>query len=220
MAVGLGCLLLPVSVFAQDQDQGKQGAEVKGGDHGGKGEATKEVKKGPQRDVTGGAGKAEHATKTDRTVDEKRARDTSTQSTSVSHQEIQRSSSTETAVSRDRSISVKGDRSNHYNGQWIAADTHSDWDQNSVHVWNNHHYRWYDGGWLIIDDESGPGYYETGSIVVRVKQSLAQAGYYQGHFTETIGPHTRRAISNYQSAKGLPVTGHIDGPLLGSLGLQ
>jgi len=57
-------------------------------------------------------------------------------------------------------------------------------------------------------------------MVIRVKQSLAQQGYYKGHFTETIGMHTRQAISNYESDKGLPVNGQIDGPLIASLGLE
>jgi hypothetical protein len=117
-------------------------------------------------------------------------------------------------------FAVQGNRSNRYNGRWVAGSAHGDWDRTSNHEWNNNNYRWYDGGWLIIEPGASPGYYETGSMVIRVKQSLAQQGYYRGHFTERIGPHTRQAISNYESDKGLQVNGQIDGPLLASLGLE
>ena len=36
----------------------------------------------------------------------------------------------------------------------------------------------------------------------------------------SIGPMSRRAISNYQADRGMRVTGHSDSNLLNSLGLQ
>jgi hypothetical protein len=57
-------------------------------------------------------------------------------------------------------------------------------------------------------------------MVIKVKESLAQQGYYKGHFTERIGAHTRQPISNYESDNGLQVNGQIDGHLSASLGLE
>ena len=113
-------------------------------------------------------------------------------------------------------FAVQGNRSNHYEGQWIAGNTHRDWGSNGYHQWNNHDYRWYDGGWLII----GAGYYQTSSIVREVKVCLAQDGYYNGHINDHIGPHTRMAISKYESDNDLPGDGRINEPLLASLGIE
>jgi len=122
--------------------------------------------------------------------------------------------------SNTKTVAVQGTRSNNYNGQWVAGNTHSDWSRSADHQWNNHDYRWYDGGWLIVSVGSSPVYYDTGAIVIRVKESLSQQGYYTGHFTESVGPRTRQAISNYQSDKGMQVSGEIDQPLIASLGLE
>ena len=50
-----------------------------------------------------------------------------------------------------------------------------------------------------------------------VQEALAQAGYYNGPIDGVIGSGTRSAISSYQYAYGLPVSGRIDNPLLQSL---
>ena len=210
LIVSFACLQ-PIPTLAQDQDQGKiEASKAKGLDEGDKkpSETTKRVAQ------KGDESRSVKSDKTGMGAGDFRSKDSRPQNTSAVQQTKQsRSHGTQFAQ-----VSVQGNRDNHYNGQWIAADTHSDWDQNSVHRWNNHNYRWYDGGWLIIDDSGTPDV--TGPLVVQVKQRLAQAGYYNGHFTETVGPRTRQAISNYQSANGLPVSGEIDGPLLQSLNLE
>jgi len=140
--------------------------------------------------------------------------------TKVTEQSDKQTSQSQSQQKQSASIVVQGTQANHYNNQWVAASTHGDWDISVNHNWNNHEYRYYDGGWLIITTSESPGYYQSGALVIRVKQSLAQQGYYNGHLTGTVGPHTRLAISNYESANGLPVNGQIDGPLLASLGLE
>ncbi len=59
----------------------------------------------------------------------------------------------------------------------------------------------------------------TGSVVAAVQQRLARAGYYHGAIDGVAGNQTRRAIRNYEHARGLPVDGRIDGELLAAMGI-
>lgn len=59
----------------------------------------------------------------------------------------------------------------------------------------------------------------NGSVVVRVQQRLARAGYYRGAIDGVMGSGTRRAIRAYERAKGLRVDGEIDGQLLATMGV-
>jgi hypothetical protein len=119
-------------------------------------------------------------------------------------------------------------RDNNYGGLWVLGDTHRDWERNRVHSWNNHHYGWYDGGWLIIDSGYRPrGYYfsdyygySSDWTVRQVQSSLAEQGYPLGYADGVIGPATRNAIAEYQQDYGLAVSGRINTPLLVSLGLD
>ena len=115
-------------------------------------------------------------------------------------------------------------RANRYGGLWFPQNSHSNWNQNQHYYWNRHHYRWYDGGWLIIDGGYTPYYPNTGylygsSIVSNVQARLTDLGYYRGPIDGDIGPITRDAIASYQSDYGLSVTGRINTVLLHSLGL-
>ena len=103
-------------------------------------------------------------------------------------------------------------RSNNYGGLWFPETTHRDWDRNGEHYWNRHHYRWYEGGWLIIDGGFTPYYSNGGSIASSVQMRLADQGYYRGPIDGDIGPGSRNAIANYQSDYGLRVTGRINDP--------
>lgn len=111
-------------------------------------------------------------------------------------------------------------RSNHYGGLWVPGDTHRDWNRNRSHYWNHHHYRWYDGGWLIIDTGFVPDYSVDTSIESAVQMRLSDLGYYQGPIDGDIGPLSHRAIARYQTDRNLPVTGQIDDLLLRSLQLE
>ncbi len=122
----------------------------------------------------------------------------------------------------------QGTRENRYGGQWFPGSTHSDWDRGGDHYWGNRHYRWYDGGWLIISTGNNQGYergYERGYVTQRsvarsVQHKLADQGYYNGPIDGDIGAGSRRAIINYQDNNGLRATGRIDDRLLVSLGLE
>jgi hypothetical protein len=111
-------------------------------------------------------------------------------------------------------------KDNNYGGLWSAGNTHSDWSRNGQHYWNHHNYRWYDGGWLIVDGGYTPYFSNGGSIVSNVQGRLADQGYYRGPIDGDIGPGTHNAIANYQGDHGLVVTGAINDPLLASLQLE
>jgi len=148
--------------------------------------------------------------------------------------------------SRTRAVTSRFDyrslnRSNAYGGRWVAGDTHRDWDRNRSHYWNNHHYRWWDGGWLIVDGGFWPGdyydsysepyrysyrdsgsysdYYSSYATVSAVQRKLADLGYYNDSVDGIIGPNTRSAIAQYQRDFNLAVTGRINDSLLASLGI-
>jgi peptidoglycan hydrolase-like protein with peptidoglycan-binding domain len=50
-----------------------------------------------------------------------------------------------------------------------------------------------------------------------VQSALGKRGYYRGPIDGVIGAGSRRAIRNFQTDQGLPVTGSIDRKLLGAL---
>src|ERR1700722_5828280 len=80
------------------------------------------------------------------------------------------------AVQNQAQFTPQGNRANHYGGQWVDASVHADWGNSGEHYWHHHHYRWYDGGWIIFN----PGYAGGGSIPAAVQKSLSQQGYYNG----------------------------------------
>jgi len=111
-------------------------------------------------------------------------------------------------------------KSNNYGGLWFAENTHSDWKRDSHYYWNHHNYRWYEGGWLIIDGGYSPYGFNSGSTASNVQMSLANQGYYNGAIDGDIGPASRNAIADYQSDHDLRVTGHINNSLLQSLQIE
>jgi hypothetical protein len=112
---------------------------------------------------------------------------------------------------------------NKYGGHWIAASAvPSGWNRAQVNIWNGHHYRWFNGGWLIVDNGWWPsGYYQLNgsSKMWNAQAELANMGYYDGPVDGIPGPDTRQAIANYQNDYQLPVTGHLNIPTQVSLGL-
>lgn len=69
---------------------------------------------------------------------------------------------------------------------------------------------------------TGQPYYQRvtgGSLVARVQQRLAQAGYYRGSIDGVAGYGTRSAIRAYERDHGLRVDGVIDRRLLTTMGV-
>src|SRR5947207_7701946 len=54
----------------------------------------------------------------------------------------------------------------------------------------------------------------NGSVVARVQERLARAGYYHGPIDGVMGPRTHYAIRVYERRQGLPADGLIDSRLL------
>jgi hypothetical protein len=60
---------------------------------------------------------------------------------------------------------------------------------------------------------------DPGQVVANVQSALQQQGYYQGDIDGILGPQTRAALADYQSAQGLEPTGAVDEPTLETLGM-
>lgn len=61
--------------------------------------------------------------------------------------------------------------------------------------------------------------HSAGSTIESAQQALQQGGYYKGTIDGKMGPHTRQAIRNFQQAKGLHATGHLNQKTLTALGV-
>jgi hypothetical protein len=61
--------------------------------------------------------------------------------------------------------------------------------------------------------------YDPGQVVANVQSALQQQGYYQGEIDGVLGPQTRAALAEYQSAQGIEPTGAVDEPTLETLGM-
>lgn len=61
---------------------------------------------------------------------------------------------------------------------------------------------------------------DPGQVVANVQSALQEQGYYQGEVDGVLGPQTRAALAEYQSAQGLEPTGLVDEPTLETLGMS
>jgi hypothetical protein len=120
------------------------------------------------------------------------------------------------------------------------------WDHGHEHSWNHHHFRFFNGAWILWDggypywyDDYGyenpydyddyPDYYDgytsapavsSDSLDADVQNVLAEDGYYHGDIDGIVGPQTRSAIAAFQRDHRLNVTGSIDNPTLSALGIR
>ena len=73
-------------------------------------------------------------------------------------------------------------------------------------------------------DYDGPVYTYSNllpdEVIANVQTALQVAGYYYGPITGSLSVDTRAAIANFQRDDGLPITGAIDEPTVGALGLD
>lgn len=73
-------------------------------------------------------------------------------------------------------------------------------------------------------DYDGPVYTYSNllpdEVIGNVQTALQGAGYYYGPITGSLSVDTRAAIANFQRDYGLPITGAIDEPTVGALGLD
>jgi Putative peptidoglycan binding domain len=73
---------------------------------------------------------------------------------------------------------------------------------------------YFDGPIYASNPEMDPG-----QVVANVQSALQEQGYYQGEVDGVLGPQTRAALAEYQSAQGLEPTGAVDEPTLETLGM-
>src|SRR5438128_655635 len=73
---------------------------------------------------------------------------------------------------------------------------------------------YYDGPIYASSPEEDPA-----QVVANVQSALQQQGYYQGDIDGVLGPQTRAALAEYQSAQGIEPTGAVDEPTLETLGM-
>ncbi len=219
LALITGFCLEPLPVIAQDQSPNKEDAkDAKGLRHADKGGSHRstDISKGTEQGEVS-RGEVPNGKSSDGAF---QARKHTMPDSGTYSQGNPQSDQRQSSRLQAPGFAVEGNVANHYNGRWSPAGDHLGWDQQTNHRWNNHDYRWYDGGWLIIDPGYPPGYNFSGSVGSDVQASLTRQGYYHGPIDGYVGRGTRRAIAHYESDNGLEVNGRIDGPLLVSLRLE
>ena len=221
MAIGLA-LFQPAPAFAEDQPQK------------GKGQGTKEkaqaksgakAKAGAREMAVAQPRSSTAVTRAKGTVARADTLTTRQSTTAMRSSRSSQSVTNQTVINQNfRSFN----RANNFGGRWFAGNIHPDWSRDRAYWWGGHQWRWYDGGWLIIDGGYWPpsyaysdrGYgYASSSTVMDVQRRLGDLGYYGGYADGIMGPVTHNAIANYQRDHGLAVTGRINNPLLASLGI-
>lgn len=122
----------------------------------------------------------------------------------------------------------------------VFVNYHPQWHDTWWWNWHHPHVTFIYGGWYYWDNSywypawgygpssvyvyDGPIYASSpqedpGQVVANVQSALQQQGYYQGDIDGVLGPQTRAALAEYQSAQGLEPTGAVDEPTLETLGM-
>ena len=144
------------------------------------------------------------------------------------------------AVKFNQNYKIAG--ANHWHGAkyQVFVNYHPVW--HDQWWWTHHHsnivfvfgapYFWDTGYWYPAwGYDPGAQYYfdgpiyasnpemDPGQVVANVQSALQEQGYYQGDIDGVLGPQTRAALAEYQSAQGLEPTGAVDEPTLETLGM-
>jgi Putative peptidoglycan binding domain len=144
------------------------------------------------------------------------------------------------AVKFNQNYKIAG--ANHWHGAkyQVFVNYHPVW--HDQWWWTHHHnnivfvfgapYFWDTGYWYPAwGYDPGAQYYfdgpiyasnpemDPGQVVANVQSALQEQGYYQGEVDGVLGPQTRAALAEYQSAQGLEPTGAVDEPTLETLGM-
>jgi hypothetical protein len=108
---------------------------------------------------------------------------------------------------------------------WTSHYNHIVFIYGGWYYWNSNYWypAWgYDPGAVYYYD--GPIYASSpqedpAQVVANVQSALQQQGYYQGEIDGVLGPETRAALAEYQTAQGIEPTGAVDEPTLETLGM-
>jgi len=120
-----------------------------------------------------------------------------------------------------------GHRCHFFNGAWFIFDIGFDpwwYYPYDYYAYYPYYYEpdYYDSGYYgdgygyrnnYVDQSSNPP-------VAAVQEQLAREGYYRGQIDGVFGPETRAAIAEFQSNRGLRVTGSLTQQTLAALGLR
>ena len=122
----------------------------------------------------------------------------------------------------------------------VFVNYHPEWHDTWWWNWHHPHVVFIYGGWYYWDNSywypawgyapssvyyyDGPIYASSpeedpAQVVANVQSALQQQGYYQGDIDGVLGPQTRAALAEYQSAQGIEPTGAVDEPTLETLGM-
>jgi len=108
---------------------------------------------------------------------------------------------------------------------WTSHHNHLVFIYGGWYYWDNSY--WYPA-WGYAPDSvyyyDGPIYASSpqedpAQVVANVQSALQEQGYYQGEIDGVLGPQTRAALAEYQSAQGIEPTGAVDEPTLETLGM-
>jgi hypothetical protein len=122
----------------------------------------------------------------------------------------------------------------------VFVNYHPQWHDTWWWNWQHPHVSFVYGGWYYWDNyywypawgyapdsvyyydgpiyASNPGE-DPAQVVANVQSALQEQGYYQGDIDGVLGPQTRAALAEYQTAQGLEPTGTVDEPTLETLGM-
>jgi hypothetical protein len=111
-----------------------------------------------------------------------------------------------------------------FNGdEWIGLDQgYYPWDYYPYYSYDYDPYNYYVGNWTndLSGDPTDDAYNATPDATVEnIQAQLAQQGYYRGPVDGVFGPATRDAVAQYQTSKGLTVTGSLSPDTMQSFGL-
>lgn len=152
----------------------------------------------------------------------------------------ERSTAREARQTRDKDKWHKGNGNNH-RSYFDALRTHRhEWHHRDWWKQNCNTIVFVTGGYYFLDagywypawgydplnsyyDYDGPiytyGNLLPDQVIANVQAALQDAGYYFGAITGSLSVETRAALANFQRDQGLTVTGAIDEPTVGALGL-
>src|SRR6266566_751977 len=114
-------------------------------------------------------------------------------------------------------VTNSGNHRNHWRGDHWRSGSSVFWNVGiGVPLYGGNYY--YGSSYPYYSNRTGYRGY-NGSVVARVQERLARAGYYRGPIDGLMGPRTRYAIRVYERTHGLPADGIIDRRLLATMGI-
>jgi Putative peptidoglycan binding domain len=143
-------------------------------------------------------------------------------------------------INYNANYKIAGAQNWHGSQYVVFQNYHPQWHDTWWWNWHHPHLTFIYGGWYYWNSSywypawgyapnsvyvyDGPIYSSSpsedpGQVVANVQSALQEQGYYQGEIDGVLGPQTRAALAEFQSAQGLEPTGAVDEPTLQTLGM-